>query len=98
MSRSSLAGALRQHLERVRPSISVNVIVFTGSSVAGSGSAPSYISVVTMRSSGTISRYSPWNATSKPLARDHHVAPAAADAQVDLRARHLAAVGRSTSA
>ncbi len=46
----------------VRPSFSSNVTVL---SPPASGMA-SKISVETIRSSGTISWYSPWNATSKP--------------------------------
>ena len=44
----------------VRPSTSVNVVV----SRAGASGMPSKTSVETIRSSGTISRYSPWKATS----------------------------------
>ena len=52
----------------MRPSASVKVTVFTGASASDSPSAsgPSYISVDTIRSLGTISRNSPWKPTSKP--------------------------------
>ncbi len=46
----------------VRPSASVNVTV---ASASASGT-PSKTSVQTIRSAGTISRYSPWKATSNP--------------------------------
>jgi membrane-associated protein len=46
----------------VWPSFSSNMAVFT----APAAGMPSYISVKTMRSSGTISRYSPWKTTSDP--------------------------------
>jgi hypothetical protein len=56
----------------VRPSTSAKVMMFSAPSSAsgvparGKSSGISYTSVVTSRSSGTISRYSPWKATSKP--------------------------------
>ena len=64
----------------MRPSCSVSVIVSTACRL---GHAFEDLGV-TSRSFGTISRYSPWKATSKPSFADHHVAPAAADPQVDL--------------
>jgi hypothetical protein len=46
----------------VLPSDSVNVVVL----IPATSGAPSKTSVETIRSPGTISRYSPWNATSNP--------------------------------
>src|SRR5919106_953760 len=63
MSRTSWLGQSTRMSSVVRPSRSVSVSVFT---VNPASAAPSYTSVETIRSFGTISRYSPWNATSKP--------------------------------
>ena len=67
-SRISLLGACTRTVSVVRPSSSVNVAVFRvpcSGSPSGCG-APSYTSVETIRSFGTISRYSPWKPTSNP--------------------------------
>jgi D-alanyl-D-alanine carboxypeptidase len=65
-SRTSLFGACTRTVRVVRPSASVSVIVFRVPPSGASGGAPSKISVETIRSLGTISRYSPWKATSNP--------------------------------
>ena len=49
----------------VRPSASVSVRVLVDACASPSG-IPSKTSVETIRSFGTISRYSPWNPTSMP--------------------------------
>src|SRR6266566_5808684 len=71
----------------VRPSASVNVAVFTvaPSSWDTRSGRPSYTSVETIRSFGTISRYSPWKPTSNP-------------SSVTLTYRHMPPTRRSISA
>src|SRR5215217_6496580 len=61
-SRSSLLACCVRIVSVVRPSASVSVSVFR----ASPSGMPSYTSVETIRSFGTISRYSPWKATSNP--------------------------------
>src|SRR5215217_2415059 len=61
-SRSSLLACCARIVSVVRPSASVSVSVFR----ASPSGMPSYTSVETIRSFGTISRYSPWKATSDP--------------------------------
>src|SRR5215203_1695137 len=61
-SRSSLLACCVRIVSVVRPSASVSVSVFR----ASPSGTPSYTSVETIRLFGTISRYSPWKATSKP--------------------------------
>src|SRR5215217_6417011 len=61
-SRSSLLACCVRIVSVVRPSASVSVSVFR----ASPSGMPSYTSVATIRSFGTISRYSPWKAASNP--------------------------------
>src|SRR5918994_608761 len=61
-SRASLLACCTSKVRVVRPSASANVTVFT----ASTSGMPSKTSVATIRSFGTISRYSPWKAASNP--------------------------------
>ena len=65
MSRTSLLEVSVSSSSVVRPSASVKVAVFSVASLSVP-SGISKISVKTTFSPGTISRYSPWKATSKP--------------------------------
>src|SRR5918994_6231527 len=84
-SRTSLLGACTRFVTVVRPSTSVNVTVFSVPSSGAPAGMPSKTSVVTIRSFGTISRYSPWKPTSTP-------------SQITITYRHRPPTRRSISA
>src|ERR671911_373375 len=84
-SRTSLLGACTRFVTVVRPSTSVNVTVFSVPSSGAPAGMPSKTSVVTIRSFGTISRYSPWKPTSTP-------------SQITITYRHTPPTRRSISA
>src|SRR6476469_7202023 len=65
-SRPSAVGCSTRTVIVVRPSCSVRVRVFREALPSGSG-IPSYASVATIRSSGRISRNSPWKPPSNPV-------------------------------